>query len=259
MQVFFVNAFTQDRFGGNPAAVVPLDEEIPESVMQSMAAQHNLSETAFISRQGEGYDIRWFTPTIEVALCGHATLASAHVLFHHLGFEPATVIFHSRSGPLPVSRREDERLSMDFPVNRPAGVGHLESIEKGLGARPVSLYQSTYDFMAVFEKQADLEHLSPDFHVLSQIRSRGVIATAPGKEVDFVSRCFYPQSGINEDPVTGSAHTVMAPYWAERLGRKRLRAKQISKRGGELECELKGERVLISGYARTYLTGEICP
>jgi len=256
-KLYIINAFTGERFGGNPAAVVPLRYWLPEEEMRAMAAQHNLSETAFVVPHGKDFAIRWLTPTVEVDLCGHATLASAHVFFNFEGYEADRISFHSKSGPLHVTRQPDGSLTLDFPANPPVETAPEPLVSQGLGITPVAFYTSSFDFMAVLEKQADIEHLAPDFTRLAQLPTRGLIVTAPGNEVDFVSRCFYPQSGVNEDPVTGSAHTVMAPYWAARLGKNALKAVQLSVRRGELFCECRGDRVLLSGRAVTYLVGEL--
>ena len=257
MKVYVVNAFAETTFGGNPAAVVPLQEWLSDEQMQAIAAQHNLAETAFIVPQGNDYAIRWFTPTVEVALCGHATLASAHVFFNYSAYNKDRITFHSKSGPLHVSKGNEGKITLDFPVDNPLETEPLHVIELGLKIKPMAVYKTAFDYMAVVDNQDTIENLSPDFKILAQIRSRGVIVTAKGNEADFVSRCFFPQSGIDEDPVTGSAHTAMIPYWAEKLGKTRLSAIQLSKRKGYLDCELAGERVFISGHAVTYLTGEI--
>lgn len=257
MRVYIINAFTRDLFGGNPAAVVPLDEWPDEETMQKMAAQHNLSETAYIVPSGADYSIRWFTPGVEVDLCGHATLAAAHAYFNHMGYPGDRIRFHSRSGWLTVSRGEGGLLILDFPAHQAEAAANLPEIEQGLGLKPTETWRSPYDYVAVLESQEALETLAPDFTSISKLRSRGLIATAPGRDSDFVSRGFFPQSGIDEDPVTGSAHSVLTPYWASRLGRNRLSAIQVSGRRGYLDCEWKGDRVWIGGHARTYLVGEI--
>jgi len=257
MKMYVVNAFTKERFGGNPAAIVPLKEWLSDDLMQDIAAQHNLAETAFIVPEEKDYTIRWFTPTVEVDLCGHATLASAHVLFNALNYKADKIVFHSRSGPLHVSRLGGGKIMLDFPVNAPVETAALDAIEKGLHTKPLAVYISKFDYMVLLENQEAIEKLSPDFKTLAQVPSRGVIATAKGNESDFVSRCFFPQSGIDEDPVTGSAHTVTIPYWAKKLGKSKLSAIQLSKRKGYLDCELAGDRVLMSGDAVTYLVGDI--
>jgi len=254
--IYIANAFAEKQFGGNPAAVVPLNEWLAEDLMQQIAAQNNLAETAYIVPRGKDYEIRWFTPGVEVALCGHATLASAHVLFNHLGYSAAELVFHSKSGPLRVDRRTDGMITLDFPAVRPVLTADDGLIEKALGIRPVAVYTSKFDYLAVLESQQDIETLKPDLGLVKKLSARGLIVTAPGLTTDFVSRCFFPQSGIDEDPVTGSAHCVMVPYWATRTGKNKLTAIQWSARKGYLECELAGDRVLMSGHAHTYLTGE---
>jgi PhzF family phenazine biosynthesis protein len=255
LKVYIINAFTEEKFGGNPAAIVPLESWLSEKTMQQVAAQNNLSETAYIVPKGKDFDIRWFTPTVEVDLCGHATLASAHVLFTHLGYDREQITFHSKSGPLGVTRNGNQYI-LDFPSKEPVETGSDEIIDKALGLRPRHLYKSAFDFMAVFENQAEVEALKPDFNILKNHDSRGLIVTAKGDNSDFVSRCFYPQSGIDEDPVTGSAHVVMVPYWAKQTGKNSFTAIQLSARRGYLDCELSGERVLIGGHAVTYLEGD---
>ncbi len=257
MKVYIVNAFTKELFGGNPAAVISLPQWPADDQMQQMAAQHNLSETAFIVPEGADYSIRWFTPSTEVKLCGHATLASAHVFFNHLGYQKDRICFHSKSGPLIVSRGSNGTFTLDFPANEPVETQSQQGIEEGLKKKPLATFRSSFDYMVLLEKQSDVENLSPDLGKLATVEARGVIATAKGDSVDFVSRCFYPQSGINEDPVTGSAHTIMVPFWSKRLGKTKLSAIQLSKRRGYLDCELAGDRVLMSGHAVTYMEGEI--
>jgi PhzF family phenazine biosynthesis protein len=257
MKVYVVNAFTQDKFGGNPAAVIPLKEWLSDEQMQNIAEQNNLAETAYIVPQGNELAIRWFTPAVEVALCGHATLASAYVFFNCLNYGNEKIVFHSKSGPLHVSKRSDGQITLDFPLNAPFECEAPAAIEQGLKIKPLAIFNSTFDYMVVLENQKAIENLSPDFRILSTIPSRGVIATARGNEADFVSRCFFPQSGVDEDAVTGSAHTVTVPYWAKQLGKKKLSAIQLSKRKGYLNCELAGDRVLMSGYGVKYLEGDI--
>jgi PhzF family phenazine biosynthesis protein len=255
LKVYIANAFSEKKFGGNPAAVVPLTEWLSENLMQQIAAQNNLSETAYIVPQGKDYGIRWFTPTTEVSLCGHATLASSHVLYEHLGYHGDQIVFHSKSGPLHITRSGD-KITLDFPAKAAEEIPADAMIEKVLGIRPASIHKSVWDYMVVLNSQAEVEALKPDFNLLKTHPSRGLIATAKGIESDFVSRCFYPQSGINEDPVTGSAHVVMVPYWAKILGKDNMSAIQLSERKGYLDCELAGDRVLMSGHAHTYLEGD---
>jgi PhzF family phenazine biosynthesis protein len=257
MNVYVVNAFAENRFGGNPAAVVPLKEWLSDALMQQVAAQHNLAETAFIVSENDGFRIRWFTPAVEVDLCGHATLASAHVLFNHLGYDKEKITFQSKSGPLHVQKSTAERITLDFPADDPHEAAGIPEINEGLHTSPVAVYKSSFDYMVVLNSQAEIEKLKPDMGMLKKIAARGVLVTAKGDQADFVSRCFFPQSGIDEDPATGSAHTAMVPYWSKRLGKTKLSAIQLSPRKGYLECELVGNRVLMSGRAHTYLSGEI--
>jgi len=256
-KVYVVNAFAETTFGGNPAAVLYLHEWLTEDLMQNIAAQHNLAETAYIIAQTDDYAIRWFTPKVEVSLCGHATLASAHVFYNHLGYKKDKITFYSKSGPLHVSKRSNGKLTLDFPADNPIEVEASAAIEEGLKVSPVAVYKGSTDYMAVLENQQAIENLSPDFKILSQLKARGIIVTAKGDSVDFVSRCFFPQSGVDEDHVTGSAHTTLTPYWAGKSGKEKLKAIQLSKRKGYLDCEMAGNRVLIGGNARTYLEGDI--
>ncbi len=255
MNIYQVDAFTSYVFGGNPAAVCPLDEWLPHKQMQLIAMENNLSETAFFVKEDDKYNIRWFTPEIEIDLCGHATLASAHVIFNYLGHHSDEIIFRFGGGRLSV-RKAGSFLSMDFPaVNYEKGK-ITELIEKSLGKKPLEVYKAR-DLMAVFERQDDIESLWPDFSTMLEIEHLGIIATAPGDEADFVSRFFAPRAGINEDPVTGSAHCMLIPFWADRLRKQELRAFQLSARGGELFGRHNGDRVEITGKAVTYMTGEI--
>lgn len=257
LRIYQVDAFAEKLFQGNPAAVCPLEEWLPDELMQSIAAENNLAETAFYVAEGGGYRLRWFTPVTEVDLCGHATLAAAHVVFEESGgAESEQVTFDSRSGPLKV-RRDGERLTLDFPAEEVRACEAPEALRRGLGAEPSECYRGA-DYMAVLESEAAVRALRPDFRALGELDTRGVIATAKGDEVDFVSRFFAPRYGIDEDPVTGSAHCALAPYWAKRLGKSALKARQLSRRGGELDCTVEGERVFISGKAVRYLEGTIC-
>jgi PhzF family phenazine biosynthesis protein len=255
-KIYIVNAFSEEKFGGNPAAIVPLNEWLDDITMQQIAAQNNLSETAYFVPQGKDYGIRWFTPTVEVNLCGHATLASAHVLFSHLTYPRDQIVFHSKSGELKVGRHADGMITLDFPAKNPVQITDDGEIGIALGLKPKSVHKSLFDYLAVLGSQSEIEALKPDFTLVKKLPARGLIVTAPGRESDFVSRCFYPQSGIDEDPVTGSAHVVMVPYWATLLGKNKMTAIQLSARKGYLDCELVGDRVLMSGNARTYLEGE---
>jgi PhzF family phenazine biosynthesis protein len=256
IRLYQIDAFTDELFKGNPAAVCPLDRWLPDKLMQQIAMENNLAETAFFIRSGDRFEIRWFTPEVEVDLCGHATLASAYVIFNFEQFAGPVIEFHSRSGLLQV-RKNGDLLTLDFPadafVESPAPEGLLE----GVGLPPLEIYKGKTDFMLVYSNAGQIENLKPNLLRVAEIAARGIIVTAPGDDVDFVSRFFAPQSGIPEDPVTGSAHTTLAPYWARRLGRNELTARQLSKRGGWLRCKVAGNRVEISGQARAYLTGEI--
>jgi len=252
---YHVDAFTSTPFAGNPAGVCVLEAWLPDETMLGIAAENNLSETAFLV-EGEGhYDLRWFTPVTEVDLCGHATLASAHVVFTQLGHTSPVVRSESKSGTLRVAR-EEQILVLDFPARPGERCDAPAALVEGLGREPVETYRAR-DYMAVFGTQAEIEALAPDMALLKEVVSLGVIATAPGDEVDFVSRFFAPTVGIPEDPVTGSAHCTLIPYWSARLGKQVLHARQVSARGGELYCQDAGERVRIGGRAITYLSGEI--
>jgi PhzF family phenazine biosynthesis protein len=256
LPIYQVDAFADRLFSGNPAAVVLPKSELPSETMQSIAAENNLSETAFVVPGGKHHQIRWFTPTIEVDLCGHATLAAAHVLFIHKGYSDDTVTFSSKSGPLHV-RQEGEVLYLNFPADTIRAVGPTDDLISALGVDPIGTYRGRDDYLAIFDSEDTVFSLCPNLALLSEIPSRGVIVSAAGREVDFVSRFFAPQSGVPEDPVTGSAHTTLTPFWSKELGKKHLRARQISKRGGELICRDLGERVEIGGRAITFLVGEI--
>jgi PhzF family phenazine biosynthesis protein len=242
-------------FEGNPAAVCPLDEWLPDKTMQSVAEENNLSETAFFVKMGDGFHIRWFTPKGEVDLCGHATMASAYVLFNILGYKSDRIAFESRSGSLFVTR-DHARIVMDFPAQPPVLCDIPEEISKAFDTAPVECLKSE-DYIVVFERERDIESAKPDFTQLSRLDLRGVIITAKSSRYDFIARFFAPKYGIPEDPVTGSAYTQLAPYWASKTGSKRFRVKQVSPRGGELICEIAQDRVLISGTAIKYLEGTI--
>jgi PhzF family phenazine biosynthesis protein len=253
--IYQVDAFASELFRGNPAAVCPLDRWLDDAVLQSIAAENNLSETAFFVPQGGGYALRWFTPAVEVDLCGHATLATAFVIFGELGAARESATFATRSGNLTV-RRDGDMLAMDFPSLAPEACEAPEDLLEGLGMPPVAVL-SAMDYLAVYESEAQVCALSPNMERLRRLDRRGVIATAPGGRSDFVSRFFAPAAGIPEDPVTGSAHCTLTPYWSQRLGKRRLHALQVSPRGGELFCEDQGERVGIAGRAVLYLRGTL--
>lgn len=255
LQIFQVDAFTNKPFAGNPAAVVPLESWLPNDVMLNIAAENNLAETAFFVRRGDRFELRWFTPTVEMDLCGHATLASAFVLYEEMGFEAAEIRFDTKSGELRVER-DGELLVMDFPSRPPKPHEAPEGLGDALGAVPSEVLKSR-DILAVFPSEAHVAALRPDFRAIVDLGVHAVIATAPGDSSDFVSRFFAPSVGVDEDPVTGSAHCTLVPYWAERLGKSELYARQISPRGGELFCELRGDRVRMAGNAVMYMKGEI--
>jgi PhzF family phenazine biosynthesis protein len=254
--LYIVDAFTDKPFSGNPAAVCPLNEWLDDSLLQSIAAENNLSETAFFVLKGDGYHLRWFTPVVEVPLCGHATLASAYVLFNHLGFAREEIVFETVGGELRV-RRKDDLLLMNFPARDPQPVEAPEQLIQGLGLAPVEVCQSEETYLVVYENENIIQAVKPDFPVLEQLDNPDIIITAQGKTSDFVSRFFAPKVGVPEDPVTGSAHCTLIPYWAQKLNKNSLRAQQVSKRGGELFCENLGDRVQIGGKAVTYAVGEI--
>ena len=255
--IYQADAFTNRLFGGNPAAICPLTEWLPDETMQKIAAENNLAETAFFVKNGDGYKLRWFTPAYEIDLCGHATLASAHIIFTELSHKGDTVTFETvKAGKLTI-KKDGDKYMMDFPSRPPIPIEMPNGLAEALGEKvPLSAYRSR-DYFIVYGSEDDITDISPDFFALSKLDTVGVIVTAPGKTVDFVSRFFAPGAGIPEDPVTGSAHCNLIPYWANKLGKDKLHAYQLSPRKGELWCENKGERVLMSGNAVTYLKGEI--
>ncbi len=253
--IYQIDAFTNELFRGNPAAVCPLEEWPADERLQAIAAENNLSETAFFVKKEEHYELRWFTPAIEVDLCGHATLAAAFVILEHLENSLSKVDFSTKSGMLTVER-DGPLLSMDFPA-RPASACDVPGdLVEGLGIEPEVVLMSR-DYLVVYDSTEKIASLRPDMDRLLKVEGLGVIVTAPGEDVDFVSRFFAPKAGIPEDPVTGSAHSTLVPYWSERLGKKKLHARQISQRGGELFCEDLGERVKIAGHAVMYMEGFI--
>lgn len=255
--IYQVDAFSDQLFKGNPAAVCPLANWLPDELMQNIAQENNLAETAFIVPKGNGFEIRWFTPTVEVDLCGHATLASAYVVFHELGHADEQVNFHSpRSGPLTVTKSGGQ-LVLDFPCDTIEQITVEPIHSVGLSKAPLAVYQGKTDLLFVYETEADIRNLQPDFEALKIHLVRGIIVTAPGENIDFVSRFFGPACGVNEDPVTGSAHTTLAPYWSSILGKQTMTAMQLSQRTGSLTCSLKGDRVEIAGKSVLYLRGEI--
>lgn len=257
IKIYQVDAFTSRVFGGNPAAVCPLDAWLEDDIMLKIAAENNLSETAFFVKVGSIFHIRWFTPTTEVDLCGHATLATAHVLIHHLGFENDQIDFVCKVGSISVSRVDDD-LQLNFPVDILRDVDVPTLVSSQFGEISIEAFAGKYDLLVVLEDEDLVVQLDLDLAKIALLKEyRGVIFTAPSQNVDFVSRVFAPQSGINEDPATGSAHCTLTAFWAKRLGKSTLVAKQVSARGGDLTCTLQNDRVLIQGKAVTYLIGEI--
>ncbi len=253
--LYQIDAFTNRLFAGNPAAVCPLKKWLPDATMQAIALENNLSETAFFVPENDEFAIRWFTPVTEVNLCGHATLASAYVIFNYLQPERKTVTFHSASGPLHI-KKSKKQLRMDFPALPVTPCNIPQPMLDGLNIKPTAACASK-DYLAIFESEEQIRALKPNFKILSQLDRRGLIVTAPGDKVDFVSRFFVPNAGVSEDPVTGSAHCALTPYWAKRLNKTKFKARQLSQRGGELRCELHGNRVYLFGNAVPYLIGKI--
>jgi len=253
--IYQVDAFTDELFKGNSAAVCPLEKWLEDEVMQSIAAENNLSETAFYVKSGDGFDIRWFTPKVEIDLAGHPTLATAHVIFNHRKFNGDEITFFSKRGELKV-KKVNNMIQLDFPAAESKKVSPPEELIRGLGTTPKEVFKSR-DYLAVLESEEEVLAINPDFQSLKMLDSFGIIVTARGNRSDFVSRFFAPNAGIDEDPVTGSAHTMLIPFWANQLNQNKLHALQISKRGGKLFCEYHGDRVYIGGQAITYLVGEI--
>lgn len=256
MIIYQIDAFTDKLFGGNPAAVIPLDTWPDDALMQSIALENNLAETAYVVPEGDDFRIRWFTPAMEVDLCGHATLAAAYLMFNELAYPDDTIRFQSRSGWLYV-HRHGTWLTLDFPADKLSPLEITGAMKRCTTANILEAYQGKSDFMFVLSDQKTVKDSHFDLHSIAALGNRGVIFTSEGTGVDFVSRFFAPAYGIPEDPVTGSAHTTLTPYWATRLGKKKLVAKQVSPRGGDLKCELSGDRVLISGQAVLFMKGEL--
>lgn len=257
VKIYQVDAFTKKVFSGNPAAVCPLESWLPDEILQKIAMENNLAETAFYVPGEMAHEIRWFTPTVEVDLCGHATLAAGFVLFKYYNYKGDVIHFHShRSGPLTV-RREQDLLTLNFPTDVTESVEVVPELVDCFGLEPVMAFKGKSDYMLVFENQKQIMNLRPSYPHILKLQARGVIVTAIGDEVDFVSRFFAPQSGINEDPVTGSAHTTLTPYWSKRLRKTEMTALQLSQRRGLLMCRYLDDRVEISGHAKEYLEGEI--
>ena len=255
LNLYQIDSFTDTPFEGNPAAIIPLKTWLPDNIMQSIAEENNLSETAFFVPKNKGFHIRWFTPKTEVDLCGHATLAAAYVLFNIQGYNKERIEFESKSGTLTVLQK-DNWLVMDLPAQPPIPCDVPDEIVKAFDKVPIECLRSE-DYIAVFETESDILSIKPDIDYLKKLDLRGVIITAKSRQYDFVSRFFAPKYGIDEDPVTGSAHTQLIPYWARKLGKTNMQAKQVSSRGGEILCELYNDRVLISGKAVKFLEGKI--
>jgi PhzF family phenazine biosynthesis protein len=255
--IFQIDAFTSRRFAGNPAAVMPMENFPADNVLQAIAAENNLAETAFLVPEGSDYRLRWFTPMVEVPLCGHATLASAAVVMERLNPGRSKVVFHSASGPLTV-KRADAGYVMEFPARPSEPVSSPPRLADALGVVPVDVLVNAFNYMAVLENAQVVRELAPDMGAIARMDRPGVIVTAPGDGIyDFVSRYFAPAKGIPEDPVTGAAHCMLAPYWAKRLGKSAFRAFQASRRGGEILCRLAGDRVELEGTCVFYLEGEV--
>lgn len=255
LNIYQVDAFASEVFEGNPAAICPLNSWLPDSILQKIAEENNLSETAFFVAENDLFSLRWFTPEDEVDLCGHATLAAAHVIFEHLGYSDQTIQFQTKSGLLTVEK-SSFGYGMDFPATVPEVVEAPNLLIDALGVSPKEVL-SGFDYVVVLSNETEVRSVKPDFIKLSQLDLRGVVITSPGDKVDFVSRCFFPKLRVNEDPVTGSAHCELAPYWSERLGKNNLTAQQVSKRTGMVSCEVLGDRVSLKGGAVDYLQGEI--
>jgi PhzF family phenazine biosynthesis protein len=256
MTLYQVDAFASKLFSGNPAAVIPLEEWVDEALMQNLAMENNLAETVFFVPVENEFEIRWFTPAAEINLCGHATLASAYVLFNLLGYDKPTIVFHSKSGPLHITR-EGEQILMDFPSWKPERVqDYPADLQKALGVKEIIGVYKHRDLLVELNSEEDVRRAQPDFTLIKNTGEK-IIITAPGSNVDFVSRFFAPTLGIDEDPVTGSAHSQLIPFWSEKLGKNRMMARQLSKRGGEIRCEQKQDRVLMGGSCVFFMQGEI--
>ena len=256
--IYQADAFTNQLFGGNPAAICPLEEWLPDALMQQIALENNLAETAFFVKTDKGFHLRWFTPELEIDLCGHATLATAHILFTELGYSGDEILFETQKAGVLTVTRDGDKYTLDFPSRPPMPTEMPAGLLGALGGNvePKVVLKSR-DYFLVYDRESDIVNLKPDFAALAKIDAIGIIVTAKGDEVDFVSRFFAPNAGVAEDPVTGSAHCNLIPYWANQLQKKKMHAYQLSARKGELWCELNDDRVLISGQAVTYLKGEI--
>ena len=256
-KIYQVDAFSSELFAGNPASVCPLNDWLSDGLLQKIAMENNQAETCFYVRRKEYYEIRWFTPCVEVDLCGHATLAAARVIYTYDGYWEKEINFVSpKSGLLTVSR-QGELLILDIPSDVPQKTDLFPDLLDGFNIEPIEAYKGKTDYMLVFDSEETVRNIIPDLQAVSKLKCRGVIVTAKGSKTDFVSRFFAPQSGIPEDPVTGSAHATLTPYWSKTAGKNILTATQLSKRGGEVFCENLGERIKIGGYTTTYMIGEI--
>jgi PhzF family phenazine biosynthesis protein len=255
IKIYQVDAFASNIFEGNPAAVCPLKSWLSDELLQKIAEENNLSETVFFVAENQGYSLRWFTPEDEVDLCGHATLAAAHVLFEHQGYSKESITFYTKSGLLEVGRSHFG-YSMSFPASSLEPIEPPPELLEGLGIAPTEIFVAS-DYIVVLDNESQVKSLTPDYFTFQKLDLRGVVVTAPGNEVDFVSRCFFPKLRVNEDPVTGSAHCELAPYWSEKLNKNILVGKQLSKRTGIVQCEVIGNRVILSGNAVDYMTGII--
>jgi len=257
LKIYQVDAFTNKLFSGNPAAVCIIDKWLDDKLMQNIALENNLSETAFVVPKGGQFEIKWFTPTIEIDLCGHATLAAGHVIFNYTAFSADEIVFESKHSGILKVKKEGDFLTLDFPVDELKKVSPPEQLVKAIEIEPIECYRGRSDYMFVYASVAEVQNIHVDCSSMQGLDFRGLIVTAKGKDVDFVSRFFAPSSGILEDPVTGSAHTSLTPYWSKKLKKQELSARQLSARKGELKCKLAGDRVLISGQAVTYMIGEL--
>lgn len=256
IDIYHVDAFSKKLFGGNPAAVCLLEAWLPDDILQHIAMENNLSETAFLVPRDEHYHLRWFTPKNEVDLCGHATLASGYVILNEIASKRDIAIFYSASGELTVTKAENDSLNLDMPIQEFSASEIPNELVEALGIEPLEVYQN-YNYLVILESEKQVREINPNLDLLSKLDVQGVIVTAKGDHVDFVSRYFAPRIGVNEDPVTGSAHCALASYWSERYGKTKLHAKQLSNRQGEIFCEVKGKRVILQGHAVLYSKGKI--
>ena len=256
IRIFYVDAFTEELFKGNPAAVCILEEWPGDDVLQAIAFENNLSETAFVNLKEDPLQIRWFTPTLEVELCGHATLATARILFDEYFQNDTKISFQSKSGEL-IALQKDDMIYLDFPIDHPAVIESEPLITESLKCEPIEILKGRSDYLAILASEKDIKNLQPDFSTMAELNSRGLVVSAESSKFDFISRCFYPQTGVNEDPVTGSAHCMLAAYWGKKLNKNKLNAYQASPRGGYLQCEISNERIILGGLSKRYLEGTI--